>query len=320
VPSKWNKTVPLISVVIPAYNAEKTIKSAIDSVLAQTFRDIEIVVCDDNSTDNTREILASYTDSRLVTVFNDNNLGAGRARDRSIAEARGDWIALLDADDAWHPERLEKLLNAAGECEKQILFDNILTCHDVGGGLRPWRSVRGNYAFRQRAKTPTDITFEHFISSRRLLCKLLIPKALIQENKVVHSSRKFAEDIDFLVSLIASGGKLRYIPEALYYYRVTPSSVTGQTADHSLMRQCLEECLHAHEWTLEEVGAFKKKIGMLREDETLYAVRDALRKRDIANAITAFLSYPKAIRALPYRFYTGTTYEWHRRRHGGATR
>ena len=96
---------PSFSVVIPAYNAGNFISAAIDSVLRQTLPPLEIIVIDDGSTDNTCEIVRGY--GQQIRYFHQKNAGIGAARNAGICAANGDWIALLDADDIWHPRKLE---------------------------------------------------------------------------------------------------------------------------------------------------------------------------------------------------------------------
>ena len=95
----------VISVVIPAYNAGGFIKRTIDSVLAQTYRDYEVIVVDDGSTDNTAEAVRSYAGK--VRYIYQENAGDGPARNTGIRAAKGDWIAFLDHDDEWLPQKLE---------------------------------------------------------------------------------------------------------------------------------------------------------------------------------------------------------------------
>ena len=94
----------MISVVIPAYNAGRFIRRTIDSVLAQTYTDYEIIVVDDGSTDNTAEIVKSY--GSKVRYIYQQNAGDGAARNTGIYAAKGEWIAFLDHDDEWLPEKL----------------------------------------------------------------------------------------------------------------------------------------------------------------------------------------------------------------------
>lgn len=102
---------PLISVVIPAYNAEKTIKSTVESVLNQSFSDLELLVINDGSKDSTLDILSNIKDSRLK-VFSHPNSGPQFSRNRGIKEATGEYISFLDADDLWTLDKLESQFNA----------------------------------------------------------------------------------------------------------------------------------------------------------------------------------------------------------------
>ncbi len=95
-----------ISVVIPTYNRASFFKEAIDSVLSQTFRDFELIVVDDGSTDETPELLLSY--GNKIKVIKKANKGPSAARNRGIKTAKGEWIAFLDSDDVWKPDKLEK--------------------------------------------------------------------------------------------------------------------------------------------------------------------------------------------------------------------
>jgi glycosyltransferase involved in cell wall biosynthesis len=99
----------LVSVVIPAYNAAQTISETITSALGQTYRDLEVIVVDDGSDDSTKEVVQRHAavDPRLHYVFQ-ANAGVAAARNRGIAEARGTFIATLDADDLWYPTKIER--------------------------------------------------------------------------------------------------------------------------------------------------------------------------------------------------------------------
>src|SRR5947207_1048297 len=105
---------PRVSILVPAYNAAPFLNRAVRSALHQTMADVEVIVVNDASTDATLEVAQSLAaeDRRVRVLSNEVNLGEARTRNRALAAAGGTWIALLDADDAWLPSRLERMLAA----------------------------------------------------------------------------------------------------------------------------------------------------------------------------------------------------------------
>ena len=101
----------LVSIIMPSYNTGPFITESIDSVLAQTFTNWELIIVDDCSNDNTNKILATFHDERIKYLKNKRNCGAAISRNRALREAKGKWIAFLDSDDLWYPEKLEKQLS-----------------------------------------------------------------------------------------------------------------------------------------------------------------------------------------------------------------
>lgn len=99
----------LVSIVMPSYNTGKYIAESIKSVLAQTYTNWELLIVDDCSTDNTDEVVSEFlSDERIHYIKNEKNSGAAVSRNRALREAKGKWIAFLDSDDTWHPQKLEK--------------------------------------------------------------------------------------------------------------------------------------------------------------------------------------------------------------------
>ena len=99
----------LVSIIMPSYNTTSFIAESIQSVLAQTYRDWELLIVDDCSTDNTNEVVKPFlADQRIIYVRNEMNSGAAVSRNRALRKAKGRWIAFLDSDDLWMPEKLER--------------------------------------------------------------------------------------------------------------------------------------------------------------------------------------------------------------------
>lgn len=131
---------PKVSVVIPAYNAARFVNATIDSVLAQTFQDFEILVVDDGSTDKTKEILEAYGD-KIHYLYKENG-GVSSARNYGIEDAKGKYIAFLDADDVWMPEKLEKQV-ALMDADKEIGLCYVAT-QKVDEDLKYLSSIEAN--------------------------------------------------------------------------------------------------------------------------------------------------------------------------------
>lgn len=309
-----------IGVVMPAFNAERTIEAAVRSVLAQTWRNLELVVCDDNSSDNTRAVLATIGDPRLRVLVSEINQGPGAARDRAIAATAAPWLAVIDADDEWSPRRIETLMAARGDAPDVMVFDDLMQCHDTANGLIPWRRLRGDAAFGERSSRPRDIPTDRFVVAPRLLIKPLFPAATLHAHAISHSRRPFGEDTEFFLRLAAAGLRFRYVPEPLYRYRITPGSATATAPSHALMRECLMECAELPGFAAEVREALGSKIRSLARDESLYALRQLLRKGDLIKFAHSLATDPSLLAAGLRRVVPILTYKFHRMLHGGRGR
>lgn len=111
----------MISIVLPSYNRAQVLPKAVESILRQTYKDFELIIVDDGSSDNTREVVKSFDDDRIVYVHQEN-AGACVARNNGINHARGEYIAFQDSDDIWHEDKLEKQLKALQDKKADIVF------------------------------------------------------------------------------------------------------------------------------------------------------------------------------------------------------
>lgn len=120
----------LVSIVMPNYNSEKYLKATIESVLAQTYTNWELLFVDDCSMDNSLEIVRSYNDERIKILQNEKNSGAAVSRNYALREAKGKWIAFLDSDDLWIPEKLEKQLTFMVENNYDFTYTYYRVCNN----------------------------------------------------------------------------------------------------------------------------------------------------------------------------------------------
>jgi len=139
----------LISIIMPSYNTAFFIAQSIDSVLAQSYQEWELLIVDDCSTDNTDEIVAPYLcDKRIKYIKNERNSGAAVSRNRALREANGRWIAFLDSDDLWLPEKLEKQIAFMDRNNYSFSYTNYLEI-DMKGE-QTGISITGPYRITQR--------------------------------------------------------------------------------------------------------------------------------------------------------------------------
>ena len=128
---------PIVAAIIPTYNREGCISRAINSVLSQSFPDIEIIVVDDGSTDNTREVVSSF--GTAVRYIFQENAGQGPARNRGVNETNAKWIAFLDSDDIWLPSKIEQQIKISNSIGAEISFSDFALRRNINGeGYDSW--------------------------------------------------------------------------------------------------------------------------------------------------------------------------------------
>lgn len=254
------ETSPLVSVIVPVHNGEKTVAAAIASVLSGSHENVQIVVCDDASTDRTADLVQDINDSRITLLRNSDNIGPGLSRDKAIDASDGKWLTFLDADDAWTPRRLANLLGASRDDHAVMVFDDIMLCHQNSEGMKPWQRVYGAHAFGARNGDAIDVPPALWAASSQFVMQPLIHTATIRANGVRHSGRRFQEDTEFFLRLISAGMKLRYVPSADYLYRITPGSLSSADRPGARTREMLEETLSLFVNDREMRSVLKKKI------------------------------------------------------------
>lgn len=114
----------LVSIIMPSYNTANYISDSIQSVLNQTYKNWELIIVDDCSSDNTLEVLSKFNDKRIRVIVNEKNSGAALSRNKALKEAKGKWIAFLDSDDLWENNKLEKQINFMKENNYHFSYTN----------------------------------------------------------------------------------------------------------------------------------------------------------------------------------------------------
>lgn len=195
---------PQISVVMPAYNAEKYITEAIDSILFQTFKDFEFIIINDASTDSTKEIVESFNDPRIILINNEQNKGVAKSLNIGISAAKGKYIARMDADDIALPERFQKQFDFMEQ------HPNI----DVCGS---WAKKTGN----ENEIINNPVSYEDIKDALFFSCSMSHSTIVFKKSLNFQYSSEFprAEDYDLWCKKI-NDLKFVNIPEVLLLYRV----------------------------------------------------------------------------------------------------
>lgn len=310
-----------ISIVMSAYNAERHIGHAINSVLAQTYENFEIIICDDASKDATVSVTRSFCDRRIKLLINEQNMGQGYCRDRAIDAALGRWITVLDADDAYAPRRLEMLFAVAAAHPDAVIFDEIMDCHDTPGGLVPWKPVRDATFFPEADHGARAIPLTAWISAPRTLVKLFFPTALVRNFGIRHSPVRFAEDLGFALDLLArSRAPLWYFPEPLYLYRLSAGSMSTLDDRLSLLASILADAVPLFEWNRAMQQAILRKATDVRKAETYQLFFFALMQGRTGEAARQAMTHPWVLPEFVRRSLERIPYHVSRLRHRGARR
>lgn len=210
----------LVSVITPVYNAEKYLKEMLDSVFSQTYKRVEVVLVDDCSVDKSAEIIASYQKEHPEIVYccQEKNMGAGAARNKALELARGRFVAFLDSDDIWMPDKLERQLKEMQRRNSPFCYGAIEMIDTSGKRIKPKRKIRERCDYRY------------------LLCNTLIAtSSVVIDRKVLGDFRmhvrRGGQDYATWLKLLRGGAVACGINEVLVQYRVSGNSLSSNKLD-----------------------------------------------------------------------------------------
>lgn len=198
----------MVSVVIPTWDSEKTIAQSLQSVLFQTERRLQVIVVDDGSTDNTVKIVQSLAekDERISLIINNSNEGVSAARNKGCKASRGEYIAFLDSDDIWEPDKLEVQLDCLQSSHADLCYTSYSYINANGA-----RS-KGNY------RVPPSVTYSKLLLENYIGCSTVLLRAQILK-KHSFSTNVFHEDYALWLKLLRGGIRAVGVAEPLVYYR-----------------------------------------------------------------------------------------------------
>ena len=269
---------PVVSVVMPAYNAERHISDAVRSVLTQTVSDIELVVVDDGSTDRSAEVVKAFDDPRIRLVQEGSNMGVANAVDHGILEAESETIAVINADDVYAPTKIEEQLRLLQD--KTVIYTGWFRLgEDNQVEYRFLRMHEGNFAtYLARGR--------HGI----LLASMMFAKSEAQSVKLYDRSLRVREDTDFALKMFENGNRFIGIPKPLYGYRFVPQSLSAVGGRQSY--RILSDVMMRH----------KKTIDMDDEGVKFNLASCMIASRNLGSAFGWTLRHPSMLKAF-YQAY-----------------
>lgn len=315
---------PTVSVLIPVFNGEGFVADAISSVLAQSLADVEVIVIDDASQDDTVAIVTeAFTDEpRVRLIASQSNGGPGVARNKGLQAARGKWVAVLDADDGMESIRLESLIAEAEKTGLDAVADN-LALVDPGLG-----EVVGQ-AFPLGENERLAISVERFLDHVRPgawvnlgWMQPLMRRDFLVRHNIAWPDLRHAEDMVFMMRLLMAGAKVGLVGKAHYRYTQRRGTISGRASDMSRTKRSISEQQRAVDLIAsdpfgQQLSRWSKvRLGRMRGE--IAATSHALDLRDnlqnghplaAARSGTAALSDPFAFaRCIIARYYFGARF------------
>ena len=209
----------MVSIIMPNYNSEKYIEETIKSVLAQTYNNWELLFVDDLSTDNSLELVHAFDDDRIKVFTSDKNGGAAIARNKAIENARGRWIAFLDSDDLWLPDKLEKQIKYMLDNDFSFSF----TDYDVVG--------ENNEQIFKFVPHLDSCTYNDILKHNHIGCLTVIYDAEKLGRVYMPTNAEKREDLACWLSILKRDVKGQCLHESLSKYKIHSNSVSSKKSE-----------------------------------------------------------------------------------------
>ncbi len=238
--------IPDASVIIAAWNAESFLEGSIETALAQTDVDVEVVIVDDESEDSTLKIARRWAakDRRVTVLSTDRNRGPSAARNKAIAAAKGNWVAILDADDRFAPNRLCHLIACAQDKRADVVFDLFeevdLSGTPIPGSTAPRYTEAKHWTLSQWVEENSPASRGGAMGPGYF--KPLIRRSFLVENGLWYrEALRNSEDYLLIAEILTAGGAVWTIPEVGYFYTRHTGSISYRIKAHHLVSLLREE-------------------------------------------------------------------------------
>ena len=220
----------LVSVVIPTHNDAEYVKDAITSALNQSYSNVEIVVVDDGSSDNTREVLKPYILNGSIKYIFQKNKGLSGARNTAIRASKGDFIALLDADDLFLPQKIERQVEHFKKNKQcDISYCDIYHFYDK----KPLDVMELQYDYYSNGDVLPNLIKGNFIAPLAVVAK----RSVFERFGFFDERMKRSEDLEFWIRVVLGGGVIKFLPETLAKLRIRTQNNLQDFASQPLVKK-----------------------------------------------------------------------------------
>jgi len=222
-----------------AYNHAKFIEESINSVLNQTYQDFELLIIDDNSTDNTFEIISAFSSPKILCSKNQQNVGMVLNTNRLIAMAKGDYIAIINSDDSWHYQKLEKQLQFLKQ--NQQLGGCFTLANMINEKSKIISLKKETFLYQNYSKEQFLAYFFHHQQHHFCYPSVLIKKEVLEQVGLFNPALILLLDFEMWVKILLAGFELKILPEKLTNFRVLNDNANlGGAGEKSTIRNTLE--------------------------------------------------------------------------------
>jgi GT2 family glycosyltransferase len=305
---------PEVSVVIPSYNHAAYIGQAVESVLRQTFADLELIVIEDGSTDNSLEILSRFSDPRIQVIAQDNQ-GAHAAINRGLRQASGEYLAILNSDDAYHPQRLEKIL-AVLKTDPQVglagSYIQIVDQDGKPGGIKhayhdcpPWLLEKPERSFGAGEDLQAALLTENYLATSS---NYVFPRRTFEQVGDFLPLR-YTHDWDFALRATRAA-KLAVLPEPLVSYRIHKTNTIRENRAAMVFEICWILAVHLPAFT--SPGVSEQRVDQLLHSIYTYGLDRVLsvmllqRLSDLPEQAKSLLQPDNPVRGTYLQFISDT--------------
>ena len=240
---------PYFSIIVCSYNYGHFLEQTVESVLNSTFKNYELIIVNDGSTDNTSEILKKYQNHPKITIIEHENMGLSLSRNKAMKIAKGKYFWFVDADDWIDKKALERLYKKTKNKDLDVVTFNIGAVSEKGDflGVSGYNGLPVRFLIDLKLKSEKSFyTIDNFLVKELLSFpvtsgKQIYRREFIQKNKIDFPARTLFEDDVFFLHTIFAGAKISFIKEVLYYKRSHGQAITADKAKHfdSFVRICM---------------------------------------------------------------------------------